>query len=146
MVTFGTGGTGILPVLLRCYLRDRRTGHFHACCSFLALTQAFEKSGSAGPLWARRHGAEAKVTGMCRQREGADKVCVFFLRHSRSLLACSLLACSVALVTCVGDWADSGDVRLRERHVRSAGVFATEHAEESGQAHPTLPAPPQPLF
>ncbi len=26
----------------------------------------------------------------------------------------------------------SGDVRLRERHVRSAGVYATEHAEDVG--------------
>jgi len=45
-------------------------------------------------------------------------------------------------VTCVRDWADSGDVRLRERHVRSAGVHATEYAEEFGQAHPTPPSQP----
>ena len=30
----------------------------------------------------------------------------------------------------------SGSMRLRERHVRSAGVFATEHAEEVGPDGP----------
>lgn len=31
-----------------------------------------------------------------------------------------------------GRGADSGSVRLRERRVRPAGAFATEHAEEFG--------------
>ena len=50
---------------------------------------------------------------------------------------CLLARLPVALVRGVGDWSDSGDVRLRERRVRLAGVFATEHAEEFGRSHPT---------
>ena len=84
---------------------------------------------------------------------GRRTTCVFFLRRPTRVL--DVLAClssksspagPVALVTCVGDWADSGDVRLRERHVRAAGVFATEHAEEFGQAHPTRTTQPNQSF
>ena len=32
----------------------------------------------------------------------------------------------------------SGSVRLRERHVRPAGVYATEHAEDAGPTGPKL--------
>ncbi|MDQ0827158.1 hypothetical protein QFZ60_003331 [Arthrobacter sp. B2I5] len=73
---------------------------------------------------------------MYRQRVEADYVVSGSAQHALRFVAC-LCCCSGD--GRVGDWADSGDVRLRERHVRSAGVFATEHAEEFGQAHPTLP-------
>ena len=68
-------------------------------------------------------------------REGPDYVPVLSC-HSQRAPHVSLPILLSARVTGVRDWADSGDVRLRERHVRSAGVFATEHAEEFGQAHP----------
>lgn len=32
----------------------------------------------------------------------------------------------------------SGSVRLKERHVRSAGVYATEHAEDAGPTGPKV--------
>ena len=91
--------------------------------------------------WLRLHACRVSR----RPRAGVEEVGgrgqgVCFLSLALTSVVGLLVACLPRRFGAVslGVGGASGSVRLRERHVRLAGVFATEHAED------VLPAPPQP--